>query len=99
MPDCLYRWWGGGTGSGVSPSGGEICYSIALWLRKCGSIHSRNVGSKLEQGSFFHEHARPLNKRFARRLTAGPVFIKMARRKAVSSRLFCSLVLANALVI
>ena len=36
-----------------------------------------------EQGSFFHEHARPLNKRCAWRLTTGFAFIKMARLKAI----------------
>ena len=30
-----------------------------------------------------HEHARPLNKRFAWRLTAGSAFIKTARLKAI----------------
>ena len=30
-----------------------------------------------------HEHARPLNKRFAWRLTTGSAFIKMARLKAI----------------
>ena len=34
-----------------------------------------------EQGSFLHEHARPLNKQFAWRLTTGSAFIKMAPRK------------------
>ena len=32
---------------------------------------------------FLHEHARPLNKRFAWRLTTGSAFIKMARLKAI----------------
>ena len=36
-----------------------------------------------EQGSFLHEHARPLNKRCAWRLTTGFAFIKMARLKAI----------------
>ena len=36
-----------------------------------------------KQGSFLHEHARPLNKRCAWRLTTGSAFIKMARLKAV----------------
>ena len=36
-----------------------------------------------EQGSFSHEHARPLNKRFAWRLTTGSAFIKIARLKAI----------------
>ena len=36
-----------------------------------------------EQGSFLHEHARPLNKRCAWRLTTGFAFIKMARSKAI----------------
>ena len=34
-------------------------------------------------GSFLHEHARPLNKRCAWRLTTGSAFIKMARLKAI----------------
>ena len=36
-----------------------------------------------KQGSFLHEHARPLNKRCAWRLTTGFAFIKMARLKAI----------------
>ena len=36
-----------------------------------------------QQGSFLHEHARPLNKRCAWRLTTGSAFIKMARLKAI----------------
>ena len=35
-----------------------------------------------------HEHARPLNKRFARRPTTGSAFIKMACLKAVSSKFY-----------
>ena len=35
------------------------------------------------QGSFLHEHGRPLNKRCARKLTTGFSFIKMARLKAI----------------
>ena len=36
-----------------------------------------------QQGSFLHEHARPLNMRCTRRLTTGFAFIKMARLKAI----------------
>ena len=36
-----------------------------------------------QQGSFLHEHARPLNKRCVWRLTTGSAFIKMARLKAI----------------
>ena len=36
-----------------------------------------------QQGSFLHEHARPLNKRCAWRLTTGFAFMKMARLKAI----------------
>ena len=36
-----------------------------------------------EQGSFLHEHARPLNKRCAWRLTTWSTFIKMALLKAI----------------
>ena len=36
-----------------------------------------------QQGSFLHEHARPLNKRCTWRLTTGFAFIKMARLKAI----------------
>ena len=35
--------------------------------------------SPFQKGSFLHEHARPLNKRLAWRLTTGSAFIKMAR--------------------
>ena len=38
---------------------------------------------RYQQGSFLHEHARPLNKRCAWRLTTGSAFIKMARLKAI----------------
>ena len=37
----------------------------------------------MKQGSFLHEHARPLNMRCTRRLTTGFAFIKMARLKAI----------------
>ena len=40
------------------------------------------------QGSFLHEHARPLNKRCAWRLTTGSAFIKMARLKAIVGNIF-----------
>ena len=40
-------------------------------------------GYLAQQGSFLHEHARPLSKRFAWRLTTGFAFIKMARLKAI----------------
>ena len=36
-----------------------------------------------QQGSFLNEHVRPLNKRFAWRLTTGFAVIKMARLKAI----------------
>ena len=36
-----------------------------------------------QQGSFLHEHARPLNKRCAWRLPTGSAFIKMACLKAI----------------
>ena len=39
--------------------------------------------SECQQGSFLHEHARPLNQRCAWRLTTGFAFIKMARLKAI----------------
>ena len=41
-----------------------------------------------EQGSFLHEHARPLNKRCVWRLTTGSAFIKMARLKAIVAIIF-----------
>ena len=37
----------------------------------------------MEQGCFLHEHARPLNKRCAWRLTTGFAFVKMARLKGI----------------
>ena len=37
----------------------------------------------IQQGSFLHKHARPLNKRCAWGLTTGFSFIKMARLKAI----------------
>ena len=40
-----YRLWRGETQSGVSPSVGPACCSVAPWLRKFGSIHLRNVGT------------------------------------------------------
>ena len=40
-----YRLWRGETQSGVSPSVGRACCSVAPWLRKFGSIHLRNVGT------------------------------------------------------
>ena len=46
-------------------------------------IHSQPFGSFKEQGSFSHEHAQPLNKRCAWRLTTGFAFLKMARLKAI----------------
>ena len=42
----------------------------------------RNDADK-QNRSFLHEHARPLNKRCAWRLTTGSAFIKMARFKAI----------------
>ena len=36
-----------------------------------------------QQGSFLHEHDRPLNKRCAWKLTTGFAFIKMVRLKAI----------------
>ena len=39
-------------------------------------------------GSFLHKHARPLNKRWAWRLTSGSAFIKMARLKATIAIVF-----------
>ena len=44
---------------------------------------SRKLADKQEQGSFLHEHARPLNKRCTWRLTTGFAFIKLARLKAI----------------
>ena len=41
-----------------------------------------------KQGSFLHEHARPLNKHCAWRLTTGSAFIKMARLKAIVAIVF-----------
>ena len=46
-------------------------------------------GNRLQElglgtGVFLHEHARPLNKRCAWRLTTGSTFIKMARLKAIT---------------
>ena len=46
-------------------------------------LYSQPFGSFKEQGSFLHEHVRPLNKRCAWRLTTGFAFIKMARLKAI----------------
>ena len=40
-------------------------------------------GCVTQEGSFLHEHARPLNKRFSWRLTAGSAFIKTARLKPI----------------
>ena len=40
-----YRLWRGETQSGVSPSVGRACCSVAPWPRKFGSIHLRNVGT------------------------------------------------------
>ena len=37
----------------------------------------------LTGGLFLHEHVRPLNKRFAWRVTTGSAFIKMSRLKAI----------------
>ena len=44
--------------------------------------------TSIQQGSFLHEHARPLNKRYAWRLTTGSAFIKMARLKAIVAIIF-----------
>ena len=44
---------------------------------------TKHKHTKRQQGSFLHEHARPLNKRCAWRLTTGFAFIKMARLKAI----------------
>ena len=41
-----------------------------------------------EQGSFLHEHARPLNKRCAWETHHGVCFIKMARLKAIVAIIF-----------
>ena len=46
-------------------------------------FHASLVTCNLEQGPFLHEHARPLNKRLAWRLTTGSAFIKMARLKVI----------------
>ena len=45
-----------GEGEGVrsQPFGGGVGYSVALWLRKFGSIHSRNVGSKVVWNDIAH---------------------------------------------
>ena len=45
--------------------------------------HSPTRATLGEQGSFLLEHARPLNKRCAWRLTTGFAFIKMARLKDI----------------
>ena len=44
---------------------------------------SRKLADKQEQGSFLHEHARPLDKRCTWRLTTRFAFIKLARLKAI----------------
>ena len=54
----------------------QLCM-LSQILREC------KMFSKEKQGSFLHEHVRPLNRRFARRLTTGSAFIKMARLKAI----------------
>ena len=36
------------------PVEGGVCYNFARWLRKFGSIHSRNVGSKLVWDDIAH---------------------------------------------
>ena len=46
-------------------------------------LNCQPFGSFKEQGSFLHEHARPLNKRCAWRPTTGFAFIKMAHVKAI----------------
>ena len=51
-----------------------------------------------QQGSFLHEHARPLNKRRAWRLTTEFAFIKMARLKAIIA-IILLVFLANVFVI
>ena len=45
-----------GEGEGVrsQPFGGGVGYSVAPWLRKFGSIHSRNVGSKVVWNDIAH---------------------------------------------
>ena len=55
-----------------------------MWtkLREQGPVVRTSVSAN-QQGSFLHEHARPLNKRCAWRLTTGFAFIKMARLKAI----------------
>ena len=47
------------------------------------AYHIPACSSLQQQGSFLHEHARPLNKRYAWRLTTGFAFIKMAHLKAI----------------
>ena len=49
----------------------------------CVCVVRRMCNTPQEQGYFWHEHARPLNKRCAWRLTTGFAFIKMARLKAI----------------
>ena len=48
-----------------------------------GSAHEDCNLKLREQESFSHEHARPLNKRCAWRLSTGSAFIKMVRLKAI----------------
>ena len=48
--------FGGGEGSYESARRGGVSYSVAAWLRKFGSIHSRNVGSKLVWDNIAHPY-------------------------------------------
>ena len=43
-----------GNGVRCHPVEGGVCYNFARWLRKFGSIHSRNVGSKLVGDDIAH---------------------------------------------
>ena len=59
----------------------HLISAVNLWLANMDA--GKLNGSVFKQGSFLHEHARPLNKRCAWRLTTGFAFFKMARLKAI----------------
>ena len=69
-----------------------------LYVEPYGKNYQADNDALNKQGVFLHEHARPLNKQFAWRLTTGSAFMKMARLKAIIE-IICSLILANVLVI
>ena len=70
---------------------GKLQKITPVWpvvLPPCHSFVFMHKISTREQGSFLHEHARPLNKQCAWRLTTGSAFIKMARLKAIVAIIF-----------